>query len=218
MNANVLMGGAIFAGGLLLAAVLYSIGSGAGYYTIAAGAIGFGAVQIIMGLVQGNASAADDADLTVEQVDAAGTAVILRSMISMAAADGRLDEKEIGMVRAVTRSIFGTELDESAIREMSQKMISGGGNIATELASAQHAVTPEDANLAVTGMAMVAMADGTMDVHENERLESYARALEVDQVRFDKAIEKARAAIAQLIETEGSVSKDTSSSGAEAAT
>ena len=79
-------------------------------------------------------------------------------------------------------------------------MMSGGGNLTNELASVQHAVRDEDADLAVTGMAMVAMADGEMDATETERLETYSGALGVDQERFDQALEKARAAVAQLFE------------------
>lgn len=199
MNSNILIGGLICLVGVVITFGSYAAASGGGTYTLAWGAILFGGVQMVMGFMQGE-QPGDDPELTEEQVNAAGTAVILRSMISMAAADGRLDDNEIAMVRAVTRSIFGSELDEATIREMSQKMMSGGGNLTNELAAVQHAVRDEDADLAVTGMAMVAMADGEMDATETERLETYSGALGVDQERFDNALEKARAAVAQLFE------------------
>ena len=104
------------------------------------------------------------------------------------------------MIRLVTRSVFGSELSEEAISDMSNKMLSGRGDIASELAAASEFVTSEDADLAVTGMAMVAMADGQMDDAETARLEAYAGALNVDQERFDDALEKARDALTQLLD------------------
>lgn len=197
MNSNVKMGAVVCLVGLAIILATNLAETPGWLFALGLAAVLFGGIQLAIGVTQGR-DIGDGADLTDEQVNAAGTAVILRSMISMAAADGRLDEEEIKMVRAVTRSIFGSELDEATMREMSQKMISGHGNIASELASVQHAVTPEDADLAVTGMAMVAMADGDMDALETQRLESYASALGVSQDRFEKALAKAREGVAQL--------------------
>ncbi|WP_299192057.1 TerB family tellurite resistance protein [uncultured Erythrobacter sp.] len=197
MNSNTLIGALFFFGGLFVTFATYSAAEGGGNYVLAWGAILFGGIQMVMGLAQGS-DEGEAQQLTPQQVEAAGTSVILRSMISMAAADGKLDEEEVGMIRVVSRSVFGSELGEDTIRDMSAKMISGRGDISQELASVADIVSWEDADLAVTGMAMVAMADGNMDEAETARLEDYAGALGVDQERFDRALEKARVAVAQI--------------------
>lgn len=197
MNSSTMIGALFFFGGLIVTFVTYTSAEGGGTYVVAWGAILFGGIQMVMGLMRGE-DIEDAPVLSEEQIEATGTSVILRSMISMAAADGRLDEEEVGMIRIVTRSVFGNELGEEAIRDMSQKMISGRGNIADELASVSQIVTWADADLAVTGMAMVALADGNMDETETARLEEYAGALNVDQERFDAALDKARATVAQI--------------------
>ena len=202
MNSNTIIGALFFVGGLLFALVIYAMTEGGGVYVVAWGAVLFGSILMFMGVTQ-RSDTDRPVGLAREQIEAAGTTVILRSMISMAAADGHLDDEEVGMIQLVTRSIFGSELGEDTIRDMSRNMISGRGDLSIELARVADVLTSEDADLAVTGMAMVAMADGSMDESESARLEDYANALNVDQQRFDGALEKAREAITQILSDDG---------------
>lgn len=200
MNHNTVVGALFFFGGLAITFITYSAAEGGGSYVLAWGAILFGGVQMVMGLVQGSDDEAATNHITAEEIDRAGIAVILRSMISMAAADGKLEESEVEMIKVVTRLVFGTELADATIREMSGKMIAENSDITGELDSLRQIISWEDADLAVLGMAMVAMSDGDMAARETARLEDYAGALGVDQVRFDTALEKARANNAKLRE------------------
>ena len=199
MNSNIAIGALLFVGGSVITMASYSSASGGGSYTVFYGAILVGAVQMIVGFMQGGSESEPATNyITEEEVDKAGISVILRSMISMAAADGRLDESEVTMIRVVTKLVFGQELAEQKIRDMSAQMIAENSDITAELMSLQQIVTWEDADLAVVGMAMVAMSDGDMDALETARLEDYAGALGVDQDRFDASLEKARANVVKL--------------------
>ena len=198
MNINTIIGGLFFFGGLIITFVTYASAEGGGAYVVAWGAILFGGIQMFRGLAEGSDEPVQQ--VTAEEADRAGIAVILRSMISMAAADGRLDESEVDMIKVVTRSVFGTELADATIRDMSTQMISSKVDLTAELQGLQNVISWADADLAVLGMAMVAMSDGVMDDVETARLEDYAGALGVDQERFDTALEKARANIAKLNE------------------
>lgn len=203
MNSNTVIGALFFFGGLFITFATYSAAEGGGSYVLAWGAILFGGIQMARGLMEGSDESAAVNHITPEEVDKAGIAVILRSMISMAAADGKLEESEVGMIKVVTRMVFGTELADATIREMSAKMIADNSDITAELRSLQQVVSWEDADLAVLGMAMVAMSDGEMAARETSRLEDYAGALGVDQERFDTALEKARTNVAKLNEAHG---------------
>ena len=199
MNSNTLTGALFFFGGLIVTFWSYADASGGGSYVFAWGAILFGGFQLFRGLSE-ETETESIAEYTDEQIERAGTSIILRGMISMAAADGVLDDSEVAMIRIVSRSVFGSDLPEEEIRKRAGDMLSGGSDIRAELVSLQQAVTWDDANLAITGMAMIAMSDGEMDAQETARLEDYAGALEMDQDRFDESLNKARQAIAELFD------------------
>lgn len=125
--------------------------------------------------------------------------VILRSMISMSAADGTLEEGEIVIIQMVSRVVFGWPVDEQLIREICDKMIDEGADISEELSDLCSQVTAEDADLAVKAITMVALADGEVSDEESQRLSNYAGALQLTSDRFSNCIAEARATIAQII-------------------
>jgi tellurite resistance protein len=194
MNSKVLVGGLFLVGGFGITAVTYVAAEGGGTYTVAWGAMLFGVVQIVIGLAQSS----DDPGpppISEEEAQRVGSQTILRCMINMAATDGNLAESEVQAIQHASRTIFGKELGEAKIREVAQKMISDRTDLAAELKVVRNVISWTDADHAVTGMAMVAMAEGEMRPAETARLEDYAGALEIDQARFDASLARARQAM-----------------------
>jgi uncharacterized membrane protein YebE (DUF533 family) len=113
---------------------------------------------------------------------------ILRSMIAMAASDGRLDDREIEMIRRTYRELTATELAADDIRQAAEANSKGDDILgALRRASAQLS-TPTKEEI-IQGVYLVLLADEAIAGEERKRLKDIANSLGVTEIHLGTILE-----------------------------
>lgn len=158
------IGAAFCAGGSLLTAA--TIGMSGGAFVVAfLGAILFGGLQFAWGALQWVGYQMKSPQGKASHHLKVDVRVLLRSMIAVAAADGRLDDGEIIMINEISASLLGEEIGEKTIRNIFDAIV--GRDYVEELSLIAREVSPAGAELAVKGAILVGRSDGKFDEMES---------------------------------------------------
>lgn len=196
------MGIGIAAIGLAITGLTFAIAPG-GYFVVAYGAVLAGGIQFVIGLYQLLASKLRGRITRAEDRLSTDIAVVIRSMATVAAADGVLEPEEILMIKDITSDIFGEEPSDEQIRK-----ICGNTNHAAFVEELKHKDVPENvATLAVHGAIMVAMIDGEVHSKERQAIVDIAIALDLDDERLSTLVREAGMAISGLLTDAGANEK-----------
>lgn len=189
--------GALFAvGGTVLTYVSF-VGSGGSFGIFFYGAVIVGIIQFAVGLFQWTAYQAKSPEKRAEHHAKVDIRLLLRSMIAVAASDGKLEEGEAAIIQFVSRAVLGEAVDKDTIRKVFNEM--RGADYIEELSRYARETTQEGADLAVKSAVMVSLSDGEMTNVERTLIAEIARALNVTGKRLNKCVEQANDFYASLI-------------------
>ena len=106
---------------------------------------------------------------------------ILKTIVAMAAADGRLDPREVGLIQKVYQDQTGRSVDVSggvlAVQAYATKR-----DVLAELSAAGGSMSRETAYLTL-------LADKRMAGEERKKLKDIAAALQISEIHFDAIVE-----------------------------
>jgi tellurite resistance protein len=104
---------------------------------------------------------------------------ILRAMVAVAAADGRLDAREVGLIQKVDVSGVASAAEIYATK----------GDILAELAAISGSMSRQTKEEIIRSAYLVLLADGRIAGEERKKLKDIALALQVPEIHFGAILE-----------------------------
>lgn len=124
------------------------------------------------------------------RIDETGRDLMLRAMITMAAADGDLADVESVTVSAVFEKVSGETVDASEI-EATAASIAGDAKALTADLKAASGALEEDAKESIVRAAyLVLRADGVVAMQERKKLVDIANALKMPEIHVSAILEE----------------------------
>ncbi len=112
---------------------------------------------------------------------------ILRAMVAVAAADGRLDAREVALIQEVFEERTGRPVDVSGV--VSAAEVYAKRDILAELAAASGIMSREAKEEIIRSAYLVLLADGRIAGEERKKLKDIAIALQVSEIHFGAILE-----------------------------
>ncbi len=110
---------------------------------------------------------------------------ILKAMIAVAAADGRLDAPEIGLIQQVYKDQSGRTLTADEIARAAETK----GDVLAEFAAAGKALDQGTKEEMIRAAYLVLLADERIAGEERKKLKDIAAALQVSEIHFGAILE-----------------------------
>ncbi len=107
---------------------------------------------------------------------------ILQAMVSMAAADGDVDENELATICSVYEQATGEALSTDDINTAPYSVQTSGLTFADQLATARDRLTRELKETILSSAYMVLLADGRVSARERKKLMDFVTALKISEV------------------------------------
>ena len=169
-NFNMFIGGLAFIAGLTLTAISWIVAPG-GYYIVAYGAIGLGAIQFLIGLSQFIWNKVSHTPRSTEgnRAEASGKA-ILQAMLATCIADGSVQDDEVKAIATIAKQLLGTEVNSETIKNTARSMLSNKFDIGMALTGSQSMILPSQKPLILKAAYLVAASDGEIDQGESDIL------------------------------------------------
>ncbi len=121
---------------------------------------------------------------------------ILKAMVAVAAADGRLDAQEIGLIQQVYKDQSGRTL--SADEVASAVEANAKGEVLTEFAAAAKLLDKGTKEEMIRAAYLVLLADDRIAGEERKKLKDIAAALQVSEIHFGAILEDLAIWLARL--------------------
>jgi uncharacterized tellurite resistance protein B-like protein len=113
---------------------------------------------------------------------------MVRSMMAMASADGRLDEREVTTISRAYEAITGLPLPAAKVREMATTMANRDTTIYDELGRIEGRMSPATKAMIMKASYLVLIADSDADETEQNRIADIAQALKLPYERAIAAL------------------------------
>ena len=113
---------------------------------------------------------------------------ILRAMVAVAAADGRLDAREVGLIQQVYEERTGRPVDVSGVASAAE-IYATKRDILAELAAIAGSMSRETKEEIIRSAYLVLLADGRIAGEERKKLKDIALALQVPEIHFGAILE-----------------------------
>ncbi len=113
---------------------------------------------------------------------------ILRAMVAVAAADGRLDAREVGLIQKVYEERTGRQVDVSGVASAAE-IYATKRDILAELAAIAGSMSRETKEEIIRSAYLVLLADGRIAGEERKKLKDIAIALQVPEIHFGAILE-----------------------------
>ena len=113
---------------------------------------------------------------------------ILRAMIAVAGADGRLNAREVGLIRKVYQEQTGRPVDVSGV-VLAVETYVAKRDVLTELSIAAGSMTRETKEKILRAACLTLLADSRIAGEERERLKDIAAALRISAIDLDALVE-----------------------------
>jgi tellurite resistance protein len=110
------------------------------------------------------------------------------AMVAVAAADGKLDEREIGLIQQIYRDQSGRTLRPDEIRAAAEANARDGG-LLTILAAAADSLDKETKEEIIRASYLVLLADDRIAGEERKKLQDIAAALRIPEIHFGAILE-----------------------------
>ncbi len=107
---------------------------------------------------------------------------ILQAMMSMAAADGEVDEREIATIRTVYEQVSGEALSAEEINIARGRTRSASFSFADRLSITRDQLTRALKETILGSAYMVLLADGRVSARERKKLMDFVNALKISEV------------------------------------
>lgn len=121
---------------------------------------------------------------------------ILRAMVAVAAADGRLDSREVTLIQEVFEERTGRAVDVSGVASAAA-VYATKRDILAELAAISGSMRRETKEEIIRSAYLVLLADGRIAGEERKKLKDIAIALQVPEIHFGAILEDLAISIAQ---------------------
>jgi tellurite resistance protein len=112
---------------------------------------------------------------------------ILKAMVAVAAADGRLDAEEIGLIQQVYKDQSGRTLSADEVAKAVEA--SAKGDVLAELAAAGKVLDKGTKEEMIRAAYLVLLADDRIAGEERKKLKDIAAALQVSEIHFGAILE-----------------------------
>lgn len=112
---------------------------------------------------------------------------ILRAMVAVAAADGRLDAREVRLIQDVYEERTGRLIDASGVAMAAE--VYAKRDILTELAAIAGSMSRETKEEIIRTAYLVLLADGRIAGEERKKLKDIAIALKIREIHFGAILE-----------------------------
>lgn len=112
---------------------------------------------------------------------------ILRAMVGVAAADGRLDAREVRLIQDVYEERTGRLIDASVVAMAAE--VYAKRDILTELAAIAGSMSRETKEEIIRTAYLVLLADGRIAGEERKKLKDIAIALKIREIHFGAILE-----------------------------
>ena len=123
-----------------------------------------------------------------DQPKGQGADFILMAMVAVAAADGKLDEREVGLIQQIYRDQSGQTLRPDEIRAAAEANARDGG-LLTILAAAADSLDKETKEEIIRASYLVLLADDRIAGEERKKLQDIAAALRIPEIHFGAILE-----------------------------
>ena len=112
---------------------------------------------------------------------------ILRAMVAVAVADGRLDAREVRLIQDVYEERTGRLIDASVVAMAAE--VYAKRDILTELAAIAGSMSRETKEEIIRTAYLVLLADGRIAGEERKKLKDIAIALKIREIHFGAILE-----------------------------
>jgi tellurite resistance protein len=113
---------------------------------------------------------------------------ILRAMIAMAGADGRLDTREVGLIQQIYQDLTGKALTAPEIADAA-KAYALDGNLLAELSVAADGLDLDTKEEVIRAAYLILLADDHIAGQERKKLQDVAAAMKVPEIHFGAILE-----------------------------
>ena len=114
--------------------------------------------------------------------------LILKTMVAVAAADGRLDAREVALIQKVYQDQTGRSVDVSGVVLAAQAYASRR-DVVAELSAAAGSMSRETKEEIIRAAYLTLLADQRIAGEERKRLQEIAAALQIPEIHFDAIVE-----------------------------
>jgi tellurite resistance protein len=113
---------------------------------------------------------------------------ILKAMVAVAAADGRLDAREVGLIQQVYEDQTGQPVDAGGIARAAEAYATRR-DVLGELSAAAGGMSMETKEEIIRAAYLVLLADDRIAGEERKKLQDIATALKVPEIHFGAILE-----------------------------
>ena len=121
---------------------------------------------------------------------------ILKAMVAVAASDGRLDSREVGLIQQVYQDQTGRTVDVSGVASAVQAYASKR-DVLAELSAAAGGMSEETKEEIIRAAYLVLLADDRIAGEERKKLKDIAAALKIPEIHFGAILEDLAIFLAQ---------------------
>jgi tellurite resistance protein len=112
---------------------------------------------------------------------------ILKAMVAVAAADGRLDAREVGLIQQVYQDQTGRPVDVSGVARAAEAYTKR--DVLVELSAVAGGMSPETKEEIIRAAYLVLLADDRIAGEERKKLKDIAAALQIPEIHFGAILE-----------------------------
>lgn len=112
---------------------------------------------------------------------------ILKAMVAVAASDGRLDSREIGLIQQVYQDQSGRTLTADEVARAADA--NAKGDVLAQFAAASAVLDKPAKEEIVRSAYLVLLADDRIAGEERKKLKDIAMALKIPEIHFDAILE-----------------------------
>jgi tellurite resistance protein len=113
---------------------------------------------------------------------------ILKAMVAVAAADGRLDSREVGLIQKVYQDQTGRPVDVSGVAGAAEAYATKR-DVLAELSAAAGGMSLETKEEIIRAAYLVLLADDRIAGEERKKLKDIAAALQIPEIHFGAILE-----------------------------
>ena len=121
---------------------------------------------------------------------------ILKAMVAIAAADGRLDAREVRLIQQVYQERTGGPVDAGGVARAAEAYASKR-DVLAELSAAAGGMSRETKEEIIRAAYLVLLADDRIAGEERKKLKDIAAALQVPEIHFGAILEDLAIGLAQ---------------------
>jgi tellurite resistance protein len=121
---------------------------------------------------------------------------ILKTMVAVAACDGRLDSREVGLIQKVYQEQTGRPVDVSGVARAAEAYATKR-DVLVELSAVAGGMSRETKEEIIRAAYLVLLADDRIAGEERKKLQDIAAALKIPEIHFSAILEDLSVSLAK---------------------